>query len=233
MAGWLNRRDVLRLGVVVAAGAAGAAVAVALRDGGDDPVPDGTKVKVGDIDVFVVDRSPTGPSVGSVLFLHGSSYTSSVWDRTGLLDDVTEAGWRAVAIDLPGHGQTRRSAIPPARFIEQLMSVVVSNPVIVSPSASGRYSLPVVARTPHLLRGFVPVAPVGLDDFEMARGETPPPSLVVWGTDDDVVDVDLEPPFVEALGGEAAPVPGAGHAPYEDHTPEFRRLLLGFLRTLQ
>jgi len=223
---------VLRIGVVVSAGVAGAAVAAALRGSGEDSLPDATMIRVGTIDVSVVDRSPGGPAKGSVLFLHGGSYTSAVWGRTGLLDDVTDAGWRGVAVDLPGHGGTPSSDLDPARFLEQLMSVVVSNPVVVSPSASGRYSLPLVSRSPHLLRGFVPVAPVGMDSFKMDSGKEPPPSLVVWGTDDDVIDPDLQPAFAERLAATEAPIAGAGHAPYEDHTDAFGRVLLNFLKTL-
>lgn len=232
VAGWISRRNLLQLGVVTAAGVAGAALAVSFQDSDDAP-SDGTKVTVGRLEVFVVDRTPDGPSSGTVLFLHGASFTSSVWDRTGLLDAVTSSGWRAVAVDLPGHGQTPASDVDPPRFLQQLMSVVASRPVLVAPSASGRYALPVVASAPELVAGFVPVAPVGLDRFRMEPGRTPPPSLVVWGTDDDVISPDLEPAFVEQLHGTAAPISGAGHSPYDDHPKEFRRRLEGFLTSLR
>jgi pimeloyl-ACP methyl ester carboxylesterase len=45
-----------------------------------------------------------------VLFLHGASYTSRIWDDRGILDDVAAAGYRVVAVDLPGYGGTERAA---------------------------------------------------------------------------------------------------------------------------
>lgn len=232
MSGWISRRNVLQLGVAAAAGAAGVAVALGLRGDDDEPAADGTDVRVGSLDVFVVDRPPSGRSAGTVLFLHGGSYTSSVWDRTGILDSVRNSGWRAVAIDLPGHGKTAADDVDPPRFLEQVLSIVAPLAVVVSPSASGRYSLPLVSRNPELVAGFVPVAPVGLQDFAMASGVAPPPSLVVWGTRDAVINPRLEAPFAAKLHGTEAPMQGAGHAPYEERPAEFERLLQRFLTTL-
>src|SRR6187200_181094 len=40
------------------------------------------------------------PGQLTVVFLHGATFTAEVWDRTGLLDRVAHAGYRAVAVDL-------------------------------------------------------------------------------------------------------------------------------------
>ena len=42
----------------------------------------------------------------TVVFLHGKSYTSRIWDDRKILDRVAQAGWRAVSVDLPGYGDT-------------------------------------------------------------------------------------------------------------------------------
>src|SRR4051812_42536577 len=42
----------------------------------------------------------------TVLFLHGGSYTSRIWDDRGILDAVAAKGYRAIAVDLPGSGGT-------------------------------------------------------------------------------------------------------------------------------
>lgn len=47
---------------------------------------------------------PEGPSRGTVMCVHGFPETSYMW--RGLLDDLAGAGWRAVAPDLLGYGDT-------------------------------------------------------------------------------------------------------------------------------
>jgi len=214
----------------VAGAAAGGALWWRGRD--DEPAPDGRRRDVAGVRTFVVDRRPDAAPLGTVLFLHGGSYTSTVWVRTGLLDAVVAAGWRGVAVDLPGSGETPGGGPAPLDFLIALIEDLDAEPVLVSPSASGRFSLPLLERRPELLSGFVSVAPVGLAEFDPPPGAAMPPSLVVWGTEDAVIDPALEAPFARRLGGRAAPVEGAGHSPYDDHTAEFRRLLVGFLGEL-
>lgn len=42
----------------------------------------------------------------SVLLLHGARYTSSTWVDLGTLTALANAGYRAVAVDLPAHGSS-------------------------------------------------------------------------------------------------------------------------------
>lgn len=74
-------------------------------------------------------------------------------------------GHRAVAIDLPGYGQSPESPnLPrPVVFISELIKALHmdSQPiVIISPSMSGKYSLPFLTTHPEKVKGYVPVAPV-------------------------------------------------------------------------
>ena len=198
----------------------------------DDPVAGARDLRIGGGTVHAIDRGPVGDAAGVVLFLHGGAYTSDVWDRTGLLDDVLDAGWRGMAIDLPGSGDSDDTTLDPVEFLGAVVDELGEPPVIVSPSASGRYSLPFVAAHPDRVRGFVPVAPVGAAGFSMPSGATPPPSLVVWGSEDDLFPPSIAPQLAEALGGRAEVIEGAGHAAYDDDPAAFRDLLVGLLATL-
>ena len=183
--------------------------------------------------VHAIDRAPEGEAKGVVLFLHGGSYTSEVWDRTGLLDDVVDAGWRGVAIDLPGSGDSDESSLDPVDFLGAVVDELGEPPVIVSPSASGSYSLPFVAAHPDRVRGYVPVAPVGAATFSMPPGVDPPPTVVAWGSEDDLFDPSIAPELADALGGRAVVIDGAGHSAYEDDPAAFRRLLVELPRLAQ
>jgi pimeloyl-ACP methyl ester carboxylesterase len=199
---------------------------------GSDPPAGSSDVRIGGTTVHLIDRAPRGRAAGVVLFLHGGSYTSADWDRLGLIDDVADAGWRAVAIDLPGAGGTDPTSLPPPDFLGAVVDHLGADPVIVSPSASGSYSLPFVAEHADRVRGYVPIAPVGAADFRLPDGVDPPPTLVVWGSDDALFSPSIAPRLAAQLHGRAEVIRGAGHSAYEDDTPRFWRLLSGFLADL-
>ncbi|MGI9577811.1 MAG: alpha/beta fold hydrolase [Microthrixaceae bacterium] len=154
-----------------------------------------------------------------VVFLHGGAYDAAVWSELGLLDEVAATGHRAVAIDLPGKGESvgERDA---DWLAEALDALGIEAAVVVSPSASGPVALGLLAEDPERFAGFVPVAPVGGGDFAWSGGEAPE-TVVVLGENDSG--------FAESSGDLASEIPGAelvvieqaGHAAYEDRPAAF------------
>uniref|UniRef100_A0A8C5Q2F5 Protein ABHD14A n=1 Tax=Leptobrachium leishanense TaxID=445787 RepID=A0A8C5Q2F5_9ANUR len=167
----------------------------------------------------------------AVLLLHGQAFTSKTWEDLGTLNILAEHGYRAVAIDLPGYGESMH-ALPMSSEkgrTEYLLHVMESlgtrQPVLISPSMSGLFSLPLLLQHPDRLKGFVPIAPVGTKSFKV-------PSLVVYGTR----DTNLGSQSLESLqllpNHTLSPLEGAGHACYLDHPEEFHAALLMFLSKL-
>ena len=58
-----------------------------------------------------------GPKTGrAVLLLHGGKFQAATWKTLGTLDVLADAGYRAVAIDLPGSGKSPGWKVDPQDF---------------------------------------------------------------------------------------------------------------------
>lgn len=217
-----------------------AALALALAATGcsadKEPVAGSTTIEAGVVAFNAVIRRPSaGGSPLTVLFLHGNAYTSRIWADRGILDSVSTAGYRAVAIDLPGAGGTASTDKNPAAVLADLVKKLGSpgRVVIVSPSASGRYSLALLAERPDVvLAGFVAVAPVGINEFDPGHTLNVP-ALLVWGEDDDAIPIAKARRLQSRLpGSDLIVIPNGSHAPYDDESGAFTKALLGFLSGL-
>lgn len=223
---------------------AAAVLALALTGCGGssrEPAEGSTTIDVDGTPVHAIRREGArrpGPVI-TVLFLHGQAYDSRIWDDRGLIDAVTGLGHLAVAVDLPGHGDTpdRQGGPPDGTWLRDLIEQLggPGEVVLVSPSMSGRYSLDYLSRHPSdRLAGFVPVAPVGIDDYTRPPSAAPVPTLAIWGSKDPSYSVARTQRLVEesrAPDGESRSevIDGASHACYDDHPEAFRDLLVGFL----
>ncbi|XP_067159320.1 protein ABHD14A-like [Apteryx mantelli] len=172
-----------------------------------------------------------------ILLLHGQAFTSKTWEALGTLALLAEEGYRAVAIDLPGHGDS-----PPSKTVatEQgrvalldhvLRGLAMRRPVLVSPSMSGRFAMPFLLARGSRLAGFVPIAPVGTRAYAARRyQQVQTPTLILYGDG----DAGLGPQALQSLRHlprhQEAVLRGAGHACYLDRPGDFHRALLGFLR---
>lgn len=104
---------------------------------------------------YVRDGSPT--SGRAILFLHGYAGTGADWEplRTAL-----PSGWRFVAPDLPGHGE---SPMPPAISFDKFPAMVdalldslqIKKAVFVGYSLGARLALSLAAHIPNRVEGLV------------------------------------------------------------------------------
>lgn len=168
----------------------------------------------------------------TVLLLHGAAFDSGTWEELGTLALLADAGFRAVAVDLPGFGASKAARADADHFLESLLpGLGVEHPLIVSPSMSGRFSLPFLLAHPDRVAGFVPVAPVGAVDYaERLRG-CEVPALVVWGERDQVFPPSQAQTLAAAFGNARVLIlPGARHPAYLDQPEIFHRELVAFAK---
>uniref|UniRef100_UPI00398F73A3 putative protein-lysine deacylase ABHD14B isoform X2 n=1 Tax=Pristiophorus japonicus TaxID=55135 RepID=UPI00398F73A3 len=133
------------------------------------------------------------PPILSVLLLHGIRFSSETWQTLGTLEKLAEAGYQAVAIDLPGLGKSKEYTAPasvgdlaPNSFLMSVLKALELGPVvIISPSLSGMYSLPFLFGHNGMVKGFIPVAPICTEKFSAEQyTSVQTPTLVVYGDED-------------------------------------------------
>ncbi|XP_029455369.1 protein ABHD14A [Rhinatrema bivittatum] len=199
----------------------------------------------GDSPTFYREAVPTlrrgTPKTGrsDVLLLHGQSFTSKTWQELGTLSILSEHGYRAVAIDLPGYGESLDSkAIPERGRAKYILGIIetlgIKQTTLVSPSMSGLFSLPVVLHHGEQLKGFVPIAPVGTksyttDQYKMVKT----PTLIVVGELDNNLGTQSLENLVKIPGHTTAVLTGAKHACYLDNPAAYHQALLDFLDKLK
>ena len=144
---------------------------------------------------------------------------------------LADAGYRVVAVDLPGFGQSESTDVARSSWLGQLLDKLkIDNPVIVSPSMSGGFAIPFVTEQPERVAGFVAVAPVAIDRYRDKLAQISCPVLAIWGENDRTIPFEHADAIVQAVtNGRKVIVQGGSHAPYMSDAMAFHKELLQFL----
>ena len=174
------------------------------------------------------------PRGAPILFLHGARFSSETWRELGTLELLARRGYRVLALDLPGFGESEDSSIAPDRLLAAVLPLISPRPaVIVSPSMSGRFSLPLVVDHPSYLAGFVPIAPVDVPAHLDGLRDSAVPTLIFWGEKDRVIPLRQAESLARAMRNSRKVIlADAQHPCYLDQPIEFHRELLQFLASL-
>lgn len=175
----------------------------------------------------------------AVLLLHGARFTSRNWQDIGTFKVLSSKGYTVLAVDLPEHGDSM-SVKPPTdakgkvQFLAELLKKLnLEKPVVVAPSMSGSYAIPFVMNKEHSreLRGFIPVAPGAVANYEADLKELDLPTLIVYGEKDKGFEQYADK-MKEIPNSEVFMMKGATHPCYLDNPEEFHTKVLEFLGKL-
>ncbi|XP_063283553.1 putative protein-lysine deacylase ABHD14B [Pelobates fuscus] len=193
-------------------------------------------------EVAAVQSSLSGPPRHPVLLLHGIRFSSLEWQTLHTLEKLATAGHRAVALDLPGLGKSKEAVAPsplgepaPPGFLQEVLEALNMVPaVVISPSLSGMYSLPLILNQQQYLAAYVPVAPICTDKFPVeAYACVQVPTLIVYGDKDEQLgEVSLRN-LKNLPNHRVLCMQGAGHACYLDDPETWHKGLLDFLGNLK
>jgi len=175
-----------------------------------------------------------------VLLLHGAAFTSQTWiDKVDTIRTLAALGHRVIAIDLPGYGKTkileRQLAKNKADYLEAVIDTFTPDnfPVVVSPSMSGGFIVPLVIQNPEKVRAWVPVAPVSTSEGRSVFPNLKIPTMIVYGENDSNLGIrskaDLE---LIPTSTTAQVLPNAGHPAYLDQPEIWHQLLFNFIESL-
>nr|XP_030723192.1 protein ABHD14A isoform X1 [Globicephala melas] len=171
-----------------------------------------------------------------VVLLHGKAFNSRTWEQLGTLQLLAQRGYRAVALDLPGFGNSAPSKEASteagrAQLLERvLQDLEVQNVVLVSPSLSGCYALPFLMQGHHQLHGFVPIAPASTQNYTQEQFQAvKTPTLILYGELDRVLAWESLRQLRHLPNHSVVKLRDAGHACYLHKPQDFHLVLLAFL----
>ena len=196
-------------------------------------------VTVSGVETYVQSAgAPAGvASTGEVvLLLHGAAFSSQTWvDKVDTVRTLAALGHQVVAVDLPGYGRSKARVSDKAEYLRSLITSLTpdSAPVVVSPSMSGSFIIPLLTLAPASVRAWVPVAPVDTAAGREVFRSLSIPTMIVMGERDTGLgsrsrdDLSLIPSSTRAQI-----LPGAGHPAYLDQPQLWHKLLYNFIKAL-
>lgn len=140
----------------------------------------GRFVKAADVDVFIQEAGPVEGS--AVLFIHGTGAWSETWRES--MTALANAGFHAIAIDLPPFGYSQRPDKPrygkrdqAARIIGVLDALNISSAILIGHSFGGGPTMEAAFLAPDRIKALVLVdAALGIRTIDQA--EQPPTEIL-------------------------------------------------------
>jgi pimeloyl-ACP methyl ester carboxylesterase len=169
-----------------------------------------------------------------VVFLHGFSYTSSVWQRISVTELLTEKHVPFLALDMP-YGlksecqpKTHDAEVNVAVARDALQKVFGSAvPVLVGASLGGHVALKYAARFP--VRGLLLVAPSRAleETLVQSYGNFSFPVRIIWGSEDNIISGEEIRTLADKLpNAKLVTYESVGHSAYILQPDRFKRDLL-------
>ena len=171
---------------------------------------------------------------GTVLLLHGAAFSQSTWKQLGTMHRLLAAGYSPIAVDLPGKkDSTPIDDSERKTWLKKFITAVgIKQPVVISPSASGWYTIPEIVRDSSTFKGWVAVAPMATTSVEKKVWKSISlPVLFIHGEADSAA-YDSANIVSDIWNSQIFIVKGGSHPCYMDDPEVFHYVLISFLASL-
>jgi abhydrolase domain-containing protein 14 len=188
-----------------------------------------------DLGAGVLHCLETGNPAGRlVILLHGMKFQAETWRDLGTLDFLAGLGLHVVAVDMPGFGKSAACEMKPVAVLHRIFAQLGhETAVLIGPSMGGRIALEFAIHSPQLMAGLVLVGAVGVEENRDNLAKITAPTLVVWGTDDQVSPLTNSDLLLKEISNSTREMyPGAPHPCYLDQPDRWHASLQNFFTTL-
>ena len=190
------------------------------------------KIQIDTCDVHYLTAG--NPADKTVILLHGMKFQAATWQELGTLEQVAAAGFHAVAVDMPGFGKSPACSMEQDSVLEQFIQRLdQDNVVLVGPSMGGRIALEFTINHPEQVSSLVLVGAVGVEENRQRLGEIKVPTLIVWGSEDQISPPGNSDILHSSISSsEKIVIEGAPHPCYLDKPEQWHDGLVHFLTSL-
>ena len=169
-----------------------------------------------------------------IIFFHGFSYTSEVWQRIGVIDLLTEKHVPFLALDMP-YG-SKSECQPKTRDIQKNVNFAnkiaekifgEQKPIIVGASLGGHIALQYAAR--FVVKGLLLVAPSGVLEETLVHSliKFNFPVRIIWGSEDNIISGEEMRILTDKItNAKLLTYEGGKHSAYVSQPSKFKRDLL-------
>ena len=160
-----------------------------------------------------------------------------IWERTSTPKVLQNAGYRVLCVHLPTIQDNEQEPTYPLKggiLADILRQLNALDSVLVAPSKTESYALPVVVRGGYGISGFIAISP--LDGHQFTKREyqlLKTPTLIMYGSNDKSSSVVALESLQNIPNKEVVELSGAGRNCYIDKPDVFHRVLLQYLSTIK
>ncbi|MBC8317492.1 MAG: alpha/beta hydrolase [Desulfobulbaceae bacterium] len=169
-----------------------------------------------------------------ILLLHGMKFNANTWKELGTLDLLAKSDFKAIALDMPGFGDSPPCDMASNTVLENFLRQKECNrPILIGPSMGGRISIEFCLEHPNLVGGLVLVGAVGVEENKERLSEIKVPALIVWGEKDVISPIANGHTLNEKIEGSSfVQINDAPHPCYLDQPEIWHWELTHFLETV-
>ncbi|HHW03576.1 MAG TPA: alpha/beta fold hydrolase [Thermoanaerobacterales bacterium] len=167
----------------------------------------------------------------AVLLLHGKRFTTRDWVESGLMETLERQGVQAIALEMPGYGESEELDLDPEDFLAEFMKRMNLSAVhIVGPSFSGEISIRFALKFPDMLKSMIIIDSINVDKYEDKLKDIKVKTLIVWGKKDNIAPYEFAEILKDHLPESTLfTFEDLGHTCYFDDMPTFSDVLIKFI----